>query len=375
MTAVLVVGAGFAGAVYARTLADAGFTVHVIDRRNHIGGNAADYVDGNGVRLHRYGPHLFHTNATHVFEWVQRFAPFVPYHHRVRAKLPDGRLVPLPVNLDTLNAVFDARLATEADAAAFLQAQSVPIAEPRNAAEYLRSRIGNLLTDLFFRPYTRKMWGLELEDLDASVVKRLPIRFDRNDLYFPDDRHQALPRDGYTALFETLLRHPAITVALAAAYAPGLERDYAFCFNSMAIDEYFSCALGELPYRSLRFDHRTATVWDAEPISVRNYTDNGRFTREAWWHCLPGNLVVETGRRTVTVEEPCDYRDNNNERYYPVKTADQRYQKLYRAYRDMADSLPNMTFIGRCGTYQYLNMDQVINQSLAGVRRWLDSRT
>jgi UDP-galactopyranose mutase len=257
MTAVLVVGAGFAGAAYARTLADAGYAVHVVDRRDHIGGNAADYVDANGVRVHRYGPHLFHTNATHVFEWLQRFSAFVPYRHRVRAKLPDGRLVPLPVNLDTINAVFDARLETEAAAAAFLRAQSVPIAEPSNAAEYLRSHIGEVLTDLFFRPYTRKMWGLELEDLDASVVTRLPIRFDRNDLYFPGDRHQALPRDGYTALFETLLRHPGITVELGAAYTAGLERDYAFCFNSMAIDEFFDFELGELPYRSLRFDHRT----------------------------------------------------------------------------------------------------------------------
>ena len=374
MPAVLVVGAGFAGAVYARTLAEAGFAVHVIDRRPHIGGNAADFVDANGVRVHRYGPHLFHTNATHVFDWVQRFSPFTPYRHRVRARLPDGRLVPLPVNRDTINVVFDARLQTEEEAAAFLRVQSVPIAQPRNAAEHLRSRIGDVLTDLFFRPYTRKMWALELEDLDASVVKRLPIRFDCSDLYFPDDRHQALPRDGYSALFETLLRHPGITVALGVTYAAGMERDYVFCFNSMAIDEFFGCALGELPYRSLRFDHRTVGDWDAEPWSVRNYTDSGRFTREAWWHCLPDHLVVETGRRTVTVEEPCDYRDNGNERYYPVKTADQRYQTLYRAYRDLADALPNMAFIGRCGTYQYLDMDQVINQSLAGARRWLEAR-
>jgi UDP-galactopyranose mutase len=375
MPAVLVVGAGFAGAVYARTLADAGFAVHVIDRREHIGGNAADFVDANGVRVHRYGPHLFHTNATHVFDWLQNFGAFVPYRHRVRAKLPDGRLVPLPVNLETINAVFGAKLHTEAEAAAFLHEQSVPIAEPRNAAEHLRSRIGDRLTDLFFRPYTRKMWDLELEDLDASVVKRLPIRFDRSDLYFPEDRHQALPRDGYTALFQTLLRHPGITVALGTAYEPGMERGYGFCFNSMAIDEFFDCALGELPYRSLRFDHRSVAVWDAEPFSVRNYTDSGPFTRETWWHCLPCHLVAETGRRTMTVEEPCDYRDNGNERYYPVKTADQRYQQLYRAYRELAETLPNMAFIGRCGTYQYLDMDQVINQSLTGARRWLDGRT
>jgi UDP-galactopyranose mutase len=374
MPAVLVVGAGFAGAVYARTLAEAGYAVHVIDRRPHIGGNAADFVDGNGVLVHRYGPHLFHTNAAQVFDWLQRFGAFVPYRHRVRAKLSDGRLVPLPVNLDTINAVFDAGLQTEAEAAAFLHKLSVPIAEPRNAAEHLRSRIGDMLTDLFFRPYTRKMWGLELEEMDTAVVKRLPIRFDRNDLYFPEDRYQGLPRDGYTAVFQAILGHPAITVALDTAYAAGMERDYVFCFNSMAIDEFFACTLGELPYRSLRFDHRTVAIWDAEPFSQRNYTDNGRFTREVWWHCLPRHLVAETGRRTVTVEEPCGYRDNGNERYYPVKTADQRYQKLYRAYRDLTDALPNMAFIGRCGTYQYLDMDQVINQSLAGARRWLEAR-
>jgi UDP-galactopyranose mutase len=374
MPGVLVIGAGFAGAVYARTLAEAGFAVSVIDRREQVGGNAADFTDANGARVHRYGPHLFHTNATPVFEWLQRFATWVPYQHRVRARLPDGRFVPLPVNLDTINLVFGENMQSETETAAFLRRLSVPIAEPRNAGEHLRSRIGDVLTDLFFRPYTRKMWGLELEDLDASVVKRLPIRFDRNDLYFPDDRHQALPRDGYSALFQAILRHPGITVELGAAYQAGMERDHAFCFNSMAIDEFFGYALGELPYRSLRFAHQTVTAWDSLPWSQRNYTDSGPFTRETWWHCLPGHLVRETGRRTVTVEEPCDYRDNGNERYYPVKTADQRYQKVYREYRAMAETLPNMAFIGRCGTYQYLDMDQVINQSLAGVRRWLESR-
>jgi UDP-galactopyranose mutase len=141
----------------------------------------------------------------------------------------------------------------------------------------------------------------------------------------------------------------------------------------MAIDEFFGYRLGELPYRSLRIHRITVTEWDDQPYSVRNYTDAGRFTREAWWHCLPGHLRLETGRRTITVEEPCDYRDNDNERYYPVKTADGRYQALYQEYRVLAASLPNMEFIGRCGTYQYLDMDQVISQSLAGARRWLKS--
>src|SRR5215469_3825994 len=189
-SAILVVGSGFAGATYARTLADAGWTVQVIDRREHIAGNAFDAVDGNGVRVHRYGPHLFHTNATHVFAWLQRFGEWLPYRHRVRARLGDGRLVPLPVNIDTINAVFGTRLGNAAEAEAFLRSVAEPIAEPRNAGEYLRARIGPVLTDLFFRPYTRKMWALELEELDASVVKRLPIRLDHEDAYFPEDTHQ-----------------------------------------------------------------------------------------------------------------------------------------------------------------------------------------
>ncbi|HQT77622.1 MAG: UDP-galactopyranose mutase [Rhodospirillales bacterium 20-64-7] len=374
MRAVLVVGAGFAGAVYARTLAEAGYTVHVIDQRDHIGGNAFDFVDANGIRVHRYGPHLFHTNVAPVFAWLQRFGRWTPYRHRVRAILPDGRLVPLPVNLDTINLVFGEALATDAEAEAFLRRIAVPIAEPRNAGEHLRARIGDVLTDLFFRPYTRKMWGLELEEMDASIVRRLPIRFDSTDQYFPADCYQALPTDGYTALFQVIFNHPAITLQLETTFVRGMERNYSFCFNSMAIDAYFDHRLGDLPYRSLRFHSRTVSSWDRHDISVRNYTDTGPFTREAWWHCLPDHLVTETGRRSVTVEEPCDYRQNNNERYYPVKTADGRYQTLYQEYRKLAEALPNMTFIGRCGTYQYLDMDQVINQSLAGARRWLAAR-
>jgi UDP-galactopyranose mutase len=374
MPTVLIVGAGFAGGVYARTLADAGCTVHVIDRRDHIAGNAADWIDANGIRVHRYGPHLFHTNMTPVFMWLQRFGTWTPYRHRVRAILPDGRVAPLPVNLETIATVFNVALKSEAEAADFLCSVAVRIANPANAGDYLRSRIGDVLTDLFFRPYTRKMWGCELEEMDASIVRRLPIRFDTNDQYFPSERHQALPFDGYTALFRNIFAHPAISVALSIDYGPGMEQGYDFCFNSMAIDEFFNCQLGELPYRSLRFHHKTVTQWDDQPYSIRNYTNDGKFTREAWWHCLPGHLDHETGRRTVTVEEPCDYRDNANERYYPVKTADGRYQALYQQYRGLAAELPNMAFIGRCGTYQYLDMDQVISQSHAGARRWLNAR-
>jgi UDP-galactopyranose mutase len=368
---ILIVGAGFAGAVHARELAEAGFAVEVIDQRPHIGGNAFDFVDDNGVRVHRYGPHLFHTNQDAVVAWLEQFSSFVPYVHRVRALLDDGRFVPLPVNLDTINLVHGVNLADATQAAAFLASVSVANPAPRNAAEHLYANIGQRLTDLFFRPYTRKMWALDLEDMDASVVKRLPIRLNRDDQYFHGDRHQLLPEHGYTRVFERIFDHHSITVRTGVVYETGAEKQYQYCFNSMPIDAYFDFTLGELPYRSIRFATETRVNCGERPWSITNYTDDRPQTRETWWHCLPNHLVAETGRRSITVETPCDYRDNAMERYYPVKTADGRYQALYARYKELAAALPNMDFIGRCGTYQYLDMDQVINQSLANVRRWL----
>ena len=366
------VGAGFAGAVYARTLAEAGYAVEVIDRRDHIGGNAYDSVDENGIRVHRYGPHLFHTNNDAVVAWLARFGSWAPYMHRVRAVLPDGRFVPVPVNLDTINAVFDAKLGTEEDARGFLAEVAEPIAAPGNAAEYLLSRIGRELTDLFFRPYTRKMWQLELEDMDEAVVRRIPLRYDREDRYFPGDRHQIMPVEGYTAIFRSIFDHPNISVRLGEDYVRGSEQGYAHCFNAMPIDVYFDYVHGELPYRSIRFHTSTVAAGEPNEWAVTNFTDDGIHTRETAWHVIPGHVLSETGRRTLTREEPCDYKDNNLERYYPVRTADGRYQTVYQSYKALAEALPNMSFVGRCGTYQYLDMDQVINQSLMGVQRWLE---
>jgi UDP-galactopyranose mutase len=367
---VLIVGAGFAGAVHARVLAEDGHDVTVIDRRPHPGGNAYDEVDANGIRVHRYGPHLFHTSSRTVIAWVRRFADWVPYRHRVRARLPDGRCVPLPINLDTLSEVFGRSLASADEATALLARLAVPIAAPRNAGDYLRARIGDVLTDLFFRPYTRKMWGLELEQLEPAVVRRIPLRGDREDAYFPGERFQALPAGGYTRLFERIFDHPRIAVHLGTAYAHGMERGHAHCFNSMAIDEWFGHRHGELPYRSIRFEHRTVDTPPPRAWSVTNFTDAGPHTRETAWHVMPGHQVHATGRATLTREEPCDYRDNADERYYPVMTADGIPAETYRRYRAAARDLPDMSFIGRCGTYRYLDMDQVISQSLASARRW-----
>ena len=371
---ILVVGAGFAGAVHARELAEAGHAVTVIDARPHVAGNCFDAVDDCGVRVHRYGPHLFHTSNQAVVDWLSRFTDWLPYVHEVVARLPDDRLVPLPVNMDTVNAVFGTDCGTADQVEAALAAAALPRDPVLTAEDHLYSVIGPELTDLFFRPYTRKMWQMDLSEMAPEVVRRLRVRMDRDARYFPGDSFQALPKDGYTRLFERMLDHPGITVRLDTAFDHAMLADHSHCFNSMPIDAFFDFRFGALPYRSIRFHTDHVPRAAAQPHAVVNYTDAGPMTRETWWHVLPGHVVKDTGTVLRTIEEPCDDRDNGMERYYPVKTQDGRFDALYARYRDLAAARGDVTFIGRCGTYQYLDMHQVVNQSLQGVRKWLAAR-
>ena len=381
-TSVLIVGAGFSGAVHARALAEAGVSVNVIDQRPHVAGNAHDAVNADGVRVHTYGPHLFHTANVDVLQWVTARGRWNRFTHRVKAVLPDHRLVGLPINLDTVNAVFGTSFESSEEVDAHLARIAVAKEKVGNAAEYLHSRIGVELTDLFFRPYTKKMWGFDLEEMAPAVVKRIPLRTDRRDTYFPDGETQLLPEGGYTTFFEELLDHPLIAVSLSTSFDAGMLAEADHCFASLPIDAFYDFSEGELAYRSLRFHHKTAVVdalpdiWAVDGVhSVANFTDVGPYTRETAWHRLPGHLVTETGRRTFTREEPCDYRDNAMERYYPIKTASGANDLTYARYveRSRADA-DKVTFIGRCGTYRYLDMDQVVNQSLKSARDWLTSR-
>ena len=371
---ILIVGAGFAGAVHARELAEAGHVVDVIDQRDHIAGNCYDYAHETGVRVHRYGPHLFHTSNMRVVDWLSQFTDWLPYEHKVAAKLPDGRCVPMPVNLDTVNAVFGTALETPAEVAAALAARAVRRDPIESAEDHLYATIGPELTDLFFRPYTKKMWAMDLSETAAAVVQRLQIRTDRDDRYFPGDTFQAMPAEGYTRLFERLLDHPRIHVRLCTAFTRGMEAGYGACFNSMPIDAYYDFAFGELPYRSIRFHLTESPRQAALPYATLNYTDAGPFTRETWWHNIAGHDVGNGPRVLRTVEEPCDYKDNGFERYYPVKTSDGRHDAIYKRYKARAAEEGTMHFIGRCGTYQYLDMHQVINQSLTNVHKWLETK-
>ena len=329
----LVVGAGFSGAVIARELAEAGHTVRVVEARNHVAGNAYDYANEHGIRVHQYGPHLFHTNNKSVYDWLSKFTEWVPYQHKVKAQLEDGRFATLPVNRETKDMVGEE----------------------------------NVL-DIFFRPYTKKMWGMELDELNPDIINRVPIRDDDNELYFPNDEYQAMPKDGYTALVENILDHKNIQVMLETSYDKDWNWMYDHVFNSMPIDQYFDFKHGNLPYRSIRFTTVTLPIPRALPTTTVNFTHDGPQTRVTEWKNIPchGDNKYST---TLTFEEPCDYVDNNFERYYPVKDRDGKNRELYEKYKN--EQPENMTFIGRCGLYAYLDMHQAINSALATVRKFL----
>jgi UDP-galactopyranose mutase len=366
-TRVLVVGAGFAGGVYARELAERGFYVVVIDKRNHIAGNAFDEVIG-GIRVHRYGPHLFHTDNETVVGWLSRFTEWLPYEHRVRARLSDGRLVPLPINRTTVADTLGVGIPNDKDLEEILQAICIPHKELCSAKNYLESKIGVALTETFFGRYTNKMWGRPLDRIPPSVVKRVGIRLGLDDRYF-SDKFQAIPKRGYTKLFENIFDHDNISLQLGRAFDRRMERDFAHVFNSMAIDEYFEFELGHLPYRSIRFHNKYSESDTSRGCVVINYTDKSAFTRETHWHNIPGAGSGE--RYIVTIEEPCSYDENSFERYYPMRTLDGSAERAYEEYNKMAKAISDkITFIGRCGTYRYLDMHQVVNQSLSHVQRW-----
>lgn len=387
----LVVGAGFAGAVVARELADSGkWDVLVIDQRDHIAGNAFDYINEHGIRVHKYGPHLWHGNSDAAQEWASRFTEWVPYKHWVQAQLPDGRHVPLPINEATISAVFrgipmgpldtfnrERRTKAVQD---FLDSLCVKHDEITNSRQHVEASVGKELCELFFAPYTKKMWGMDLSDLPASVAARIPTKTDDDPYYFPKDKHQCLPKEGYTKMFENIFDHKDIEVLLSTSREDLLEilsGHYTFdvVFTSEPIDTYYKCDLGELPWRSIKFHTYDVPLPKALSAPVVNFTHDGPFTRITEWKQLPAH-GANPYWTTLTAEEPCDYRDNNYERYYPVKTSHDvdPNRELYKRYRDRAVK-DGIHFIGRCGRYVYTDMIPCVNSTLAQVRRFLAGDT
>jgi len=350
----LVVGAGFAGCVLAERLAaDAGKRVLVVDRRPHIGGNAYDYYNEAGILVHRYGPHIFHTNSREVFEYLSRFTAWRPYEHRVLASV-DGQLVPIPINLDTINRLYGLQL-DSFQAAAFLAERAEKIEHPRNAEEMVLSKVGRELYEKFFRNYTRKQWGLDPVELDPSVTARIPTRTNRDDRYFTDT-YQAMPLHGYTRMFERMLDHPNIKLMLNTDY-----REIAGCIPHREliytgpIDEFFNFRFGKLPYRSLEFRFETHDTPRVQPVATINYPNEHPYTRVTEFKHLTGQRHHKT---TVVYEYPRP----EGEPYYPVPRKENA--ELYKRYQELADATPGVHFVGRLATYKYYNMDQVVAQAL-----------
>ena len=330
----MIVGAGFSGAVVGNQLAKAGHSVDIIDKRDHIGGNAYDYVNDDGIRIHKYGPHIFHTNVKRVYDWITQFGEWVEYRHKVKAMLSDGTYVTLPVNRETKRIVGE----------------------------------DNIIST-FYAPYTYKMWGKKIEELDQSILRRVPVRDDDNEEYFPNDAYQVMPKDGYTKVFEMILDQDKINVKLSQPFDKTMEKDYDHIFNCMPIDEYFQFKYGQLPYRSIKFHHVTLPMPKVLPTSNVNFTNDGPYTRVTEWKNFP-----EHGKNdyvtALTYEEPCDYKFNDYERYYPVKDVDGENRKKYHEYKNLIKS--NMTFIGRCGMYVYIDMHQAIGSALYTAKNFLE---
>lgn len=358
---VMVVGAGFAGAVMAERLAtQAGKRVLVVDRRPHIAGNAYDRLDAAGVLIHQYGPHIFHTNSAEIFNYLSQFTTWRPYEHRVLAQVGD-RQVPFPINRDTLNALYDLNLGSEAETAAFLKLRAEAPAEIRSSEDVVVAAVGRELYETFFRGYTRKQWGLDPAQLDKAVAARVPARTDTDDRYF-QDRYQFMPADGYTAMFARMLDHPNIEILLDSDYRD-VRRAYPHdhLVYSGPIDEYFDYRFGKLPYRSLRFEHESLDQEWHQEVGVVNYPDEAvPFTRITEYKHLTGQLHPQT---SITREYPCAEGDP----YYPVPRPEN--QALYKRYEALADAELDVTFVGRLATYRYYNMDQIVGQALAAFRR------
>lgn len=366
---VMVVGAGFAGAVMAERLAaDGGKRVLVVDRRPHVAGNAYDRHDAAGILIHQYGPHIFHTNSGEIFDYLSRFTAWRPYEHRVLADV-SGKRVPMPINRTTLNMLYGLDLASDAEVEAFLASRAEPVDPIRTSADVVVSKVGRELYETFFRGYTRKQWGMDPSDLDKSVTARVPTRTDTDDRYFTDS-HQAMPADGFTRMFEAMLDHPNIDLLLGVDYAE--VRD-AYPHDHLVftgpIDEYFGYRYGRLPYRSLRFEHRTLDVAQHQPVAVVNYPDEAvPYTRVTEYKHLTGQVADRT---SVTYEYPSATGDP----YYPIPRDEN--QALYKRYEALALAEPDVSFVGRLATYRYYNMDQVVGQALATWRRlkatWAES--
>jgi UDP-galactopyranose mutase len=350
----LIVGAGFAGSVLAERLSNGlGKKVLICDTRPHIGGNAYDFYNDDGILIHKYGPHIFHTNSAEIFDYLSRFTEWHEYQHRVRASV-DGMLVPIPINLDTINKLYGLNLNAH-EVQDFFDKVREPREHIRTSEDVVINAVGRELYEKFFKGYTNKQWGLDPSELDASVTSRVPTRTNRDDRYFTDT-FQAMPRHGYTRMFEKMLDSPNIHFALNCNYQQLKDEvKYKELIFTGPIDEYFGYCYGKLPYRSLEFKHETHDVDVFQPAPVVNYPNEQAYTRVTEFKYLTGQVHHKTA---IVYEFPRAEGDP----YYPIPRAENT--ELYRKYQALAATRSDVHFVGRLATYKYYNMDQIVGQAL-----------
>ena len=358
-TEIVIIGAGISGAVLAERYAALGKKVTIIEKRNHIAGNCYDFIDENGILVSKYGAHLFHTNEEDVWEYVNQFSEWYPWEHKVVARV-DDKTVPIPVNITTVNTLFGINITTEAEMKQWLEENRIAFEKPKNGEEAVLNKVGTVLYEKMFKEYTKKQWDKYPEELDASVLERIPVRTNYDDRYF-SDKYQALPKGGYTQMFEKILNHPNIEIRLETDYFDVAEEfeGYEKLFYTGPIDRFFEFkhSLDEkLEYRSINFVVETIDQEYFQENSVINYPGTEvDFTRIVEYKHF-GNQQSE--KTTIATE----YTVDEGEPYYPVPNS--KNQEIYSKYKAEADKLSDIYFVGRLANYKYFNMDQAFKNAL-----------
>jgi UDP-galactopyranose mutase len=364
---IAIVGAGFSGAVIANQLAHAGYHVDIFESRDHIAGNChSERDEETGVMVHVYGPHIFHTDNERAWEFINRYGTFKPYVNRVKA-ITNNRVFTLPINLLTINQFFG-KTFRPAEAQAFIQSLGdKSIENPTTFEEQALRFVGRELYEAFFKTYTMKQWGLHPSELPASILKRLPVRFNYDDNYF-NHKYQGMPADGYTAIVENMLKVPGISVHLSTPFDPAAKADYDHVFYSGPIDAWFKHVEGRLPYRTLDFEVFRDTG-DYQGNAVINYCDDSKsYTRiTEHKHFSPW----EQHERTICYMEYSRQCEEDDTPYYPIRQAREKAQ--LEKYVNLAKNETNVTFVGRLGTYRYLDMDVTIHEALLTADKFLEA--
>lgn len=355
----LIVGAGFAGSVLAERLAtQANKKVLIVDKRNHIAGNAYDHYDEAGILVHKYGPHIFHTNSKQVFDYLSQFTKWRNYQHRVLASV-DGQLFPIPINLTTINNMYGLNLCSD-ELHSFFESRTEKKKEINTSEDVVVNAVGRELYEKFFRGYTKKQWDMDPSELNASVAARIPTRVNKDDRYFTDT-YQAMPLHGYTKMFEQMLSHSNINIMLNTDYKDIIkETTFRKLIFTGPVDEYFDHRFGKLPYRSIEFKFETYDQERFQETGTVNYPNDYAFTRITEFKYLTG----QKHHKTSVVYE---YPKADGDPYYPIPNPE--YNELYRRYQELTNELEDVYFVGRLATYKYYNMDQVVAQALSTFKK------